>query len=105
MDNYNNTNQKKNRRGRPQKYSTDDERRQAKLNQIRRYQKENPEKRHMEVEYFGYNKKDLIMEEDKEKFKEDITSFLKFKACFNYLYKKYPQIMEEIICDKNNLLI
>ena len=93
------------RRGRPPKYATEEERKQAHLEQIKKYKKNNPEKNHTEINYFGYNKTEIITETEKEKFKENLPVYLKFKASYNFLYKKYPEIMDELFYNKNTILI
>jgi len=93
------------KRGRPPKYATEEERKKAQLEQIKKYKEKNPEKKHTDIKYFGYNKKDLITEKEKEKFKDNIPVFLKFKASYNFLYEKYPEIMDELFNNKNDMII
>ena len=96
---------KNKRRGRPPKYATDEERKQALFEQIKKYQDKNPEMKNKEVYYYGYSKKELITDKDKERFKDNILDYLKFKANFNFLYEKYPEIMDEIFNDKTQIII
>ena len=92
-------------RGRPKKYATPEEKKAAQREQIKKYKKNNPEKNHTEINYFGYNKTEIITETEKEKFKENLPVYLKFKASYNFLYKKYPEIMDELFNDKSSIII
>ena len=93
------------RRGRPPKYATEEERKQAQLEQIKKYQLDNLEKKNTNVKYLGYNKKELCNDKDKLIFKENLNVYLRFRAMFNFLYEKYPERIDEIFSDKEELIV